>query len=192
MTRTLASGMATAIASATAEYVHLLELAFSGGYQRLSTGSANLLWRGLTWTGVGGFLGFSSVQESSDVSAGTTELTLSGVDQSVLAVLLSQFYVGRSAKIWRAHLNSSTGAIIADPVLLFSGYMNGGYTVRDVRAVEGHGICTIAFRCTDQLARLEERRGFQTNETSHQAVFPGDRFFQHVNVLAHKPISWRR
>lgn len=192
MSRSLAAGVATAIAAATAEYVHLIEMAFSGGYQRLSTGSANLLWRGLTWTGIGGPLTFNAVQESTDLSAGTIELTLSGVDDTILGVLLSQFYVGRSAKVWRAHLDSSAGTVIADPVLLFSGFMNGGYTVRDVRPIEGHGTCTITMRCTDQLARLEERRGFQTNETSHQAIYSGDRFFQHVNVLAHKPFTWKR
>lgn len=192
MSRSIASGVATAIAEGAATYVHLNELSFSGGYQRLSTGSANLLWRGLTWTAIGDALGFNAVQESTDLSAGTIELTLSGVDDSILGVLLSQFYIGRSATVWRAHLNSSAGTVIADPLLLFSGFMNGGYTVRDVRPIDGHGTCTITMRCTDQLARLDERRGFQTNETSHQAVYADDRFFQHVNVLAHKPFTWKR
>lgn len=192
MSRTLTAGIQTAIADAGAEFTHLIELVFSGGVQRLSMGSTSLSWNGRTWTATKGALAFGHAKESSDLSAGAIELTLSGVDQSIIAILLSQHYLARSVKVWRAHLNTAAGTVISSPIPLFSGYMNGGYTVKDVRPIEGHGTCTITLRCTDQLARLEERRGFQTNETSHQAVHSTDRFFQHVNVLAHKPIVWRR
>lgn len=192
MTRTMDSALATDIAASTATFVHLIQLHFSGGVQRISTGSEDLSWAGQTWTAVGGALGFNAVQESADLSAGTIELQLSGVDQGIIEHLLAETYIGRSAKVWLAHLDASAGTVIDTPLMLFSGFMNGGYTVSDVRPVDGHGTCTIALRCTDTLSVLDERRGFQTNEISHQSVFAGDRFFQHVNVLAHKNLVWKR
>ncbi len=190
MARTLTAGMQTAIAAENGDFVHFIELAFSGGTQRLSTGTVDMSWDSQTWDAIGGALGVNAVTESSDLSAGGVELTLSGVDQTILALLLSQFYIGRTVRVWLVHL--SGGAVVADPVLIFAGYMNGGWTVRDVRPNEGSGTVTITGRVVSRLADLDLRRGIQTNVTSHQAVYAGDMFFEHVSTLATQPIVWRK
>lgn len=192
MTRTLTAGLQTAVAASTAEFVHLIELAFSGGTQRLSTGSADLSWNAQTWTAIGGVLELGAVEETSDLAGGTLELRLSGVTQTIIAILLSQKYINRTAKAWRAHLNSTLGTVIADPVLIFSGHMNAGYQWKETRPVDGLKTCEITLRCTSQLASLEERRGFSTNPATHQSIYPTDRFFEHVGQLSKRPIVWRR
>lgn len=54
--RALTAGNQTAIASESAEFVHLLELEFSSGTVRLTTGAQDLLWNSVTWEAVGGLL----------------------------------------------------------------------------------------------------------------------------------------
>lgn len=194
MSRTLTAGMATAIAAERGEIVHLFELAFSGGTVRYATSSANVSWGGHSWIAIGGALYFEPVQESGDLSAASVNLVLSGVDQGIVAIMLAQNYIGRAAKVYLGHLDPTTAAVIADPLLIFSGLLNGGFTVREVRGqdVGGTGTCEVIARCVDRLAELDQRKGFQTNMTSHNAVHAGDRFFEYVDQLASKKLVWKR
>ncbi len=193
MPRTLTSGVSTAIAAPHAEFVHFVELAFSGGTQRLSTGDTSMPWNGQTWTAIGGALAINTVTETADLAGEGLELTLSGVDQSILAVLLSQLYIGRAAKVWLVHLNPTAGTIIADPLEIFRGFMNGGWTVRENRDESGSlGTVTVSGRCVSRLAALNATRGMQSNLTSHQSLYGVDRFFEHVPSLATKRVVWSR
>lgn len=193
MSRTLSVGMQTAVAAENGEFIHFIELAFSSATKRLSTGVVDMAWNSETWEAVGGALAVDTITETPDLSAGAIDLTLSGVDQAILAVLLSELYVGRTVKVWLAHLNPAAGTIIADPVLMFSGYMNGGWTIEENRPTDGSfGTVTVKGRCVGRLAGLDLRKGIQTNLTSHQAIHPGDLFFTHTQSLASQPIIWRR
>jgi hypothetical protein len=187
MARTLTAGMQTAVAAENGEIIHFIELQFSGGTQRISTGVVTMSWDSQTWTAIGGALTINAVTESPDLSASSIGVTLSGVDQTILNVLLTENYIGRVAKVWMVHLSS--GAVIADPLLLFSGFMDGGWSIKETRGQSG--TVTITSQLVSRLSRLDLMRGIQTNVTSHQAIYPGDRFFEHVNTLARTPIIWR-
>lgn len=190
MTRTMTPGMLTAIAAETGQFCTLAEFDFSGGSIYLATASQNITWNGQQWTAVGGALGFRAFQESSDLSSPGVEFTFSGVDQSIIAILLSETYIGRTAKLWLCHFDTS-GQVISDPLLLFSGFMNGGWGVTEDRPTQGGGTVTITGRCTDRLAELDQRHGIQTNVGSHQIWFPGDTFFAGVGALQGQPLVWK-
>lgn len=194
MVRALTSGMSNAAAAERGEIVHLFELAFSGGTVRYATSSANVGWGGFTWTAIGGNLRFEPVTESGDLSASSVDLILSGVDQAIVAIILAQGYIGRAAKVYLGHLDLATALVVADPLLVFSGLLNGGFSVREQRSqgVGEAGTCEVTARCVDRLAELEERRGFQTNLTSHNAVHSDDKFFEFVDQLATKKLVWQR
>lgn len=192
MSRTLSGAMLTAIAADAGEICQLLELAFSGGTQRYATSAQDISWNGVTWSAVGGAIGLESVTETADLSSFTAQLAASGLDSSVLPHLLAESYIGRSAKVYLAHLDQVLGTVISTPVLLFGGYMNGGWTVELTQPSDGSaGTVTIRGQITDRLAGLDQRRGIQANLGAHQTLYPGDTFFDSIGQLAWRNIVWK-
>lgn len=191
MTRGLTAGMQTSIAlESGVALVSFLELAFGGGTVRLATAPVDLAWDGQTWQGIGGQLTYTPPSEApGDERAQGTELTLSGVDQTILAVLLQQAYIGRGIRIWHGHVAMPGGTIVADPLLLFTGFMNGGFDVAETVDFD-QASCVITTRVVSRLAQLGNRRGIKSNVESHGRLFLGDLFFQHTPQLADREIIW--
>lgn len=102
MTRTIDAAVLRAFQARLSRRIHLLELQFSGGTVYFTTGVADVEWNGHTWVAIGGALAIGAVQETHDPDAQATELQLGGVDQSVIAVILSELSRGRQVNIWRA------------------------------------------------------------------------------------------
>jgi len=189
VTRTITSGMQTEIAAESATLFHFMELQFSGGTVYFTTAPHDVAWDSKTWQGIGGALGFDLVQESSDISAAGLDMIMSGVDQAIVSTILSQFYVGRVVKIWLSHLDSA-GAIVADPLLIFDGKMNGGFTIDEVVNENSPGSVTIKARIADRFSELDARKGLRSNLHDHNLIFPGDPFFEFVPSIANKNIKW--
>ena len=204
--RDLTAGMNTAVAAQTGEIVFFYKFDFynesteledvqyfcSAPHDIVTTSALTfspLPLATYTWTGIGGNLGFKSVQESTDLAGNGVDITLGGVLESTITLILGRAYIGRTNKIWMGHFNSS-GAIIVDPKLIFSGRMNGGFEI-DEKKNEGEiGTIDITCRCTDRLGDLNVVKGIQTNEESHQKVQPGDRWFSFVQSLMGKTVKW--
>lgn len=156
--------------------VHLLEVDFNP-YIYLTDGPVNLTWNGQTYT-ASQYLGFSSIQETSDLLVNSVTISLSGVDQLVVAALLQETYLNRKIKIRTAMLDSAYG-VIADPVLIFDGRMN-----RPAVAVDpdnGTVVCTV--EGVSHWTDFERRRGRHSNDVEQQALFPGDLGFAQVPTI---------
>jgi hypothetical protein len=188
MPRTLGPGFAAAIAAEQGEFVHLLEITFSGGPIRLTTGTQQITWNAVNWQAVGGLLEFGGVEETADQRAQGVELRLSGVDQTIIAALLSSNQRGRTVRIWRAALDPVLGTVKDSPLLLFEGLQLEGYAVQEDRDHKG-GTVSIRTRVVGYLA-LERVRGIVANLVSHQHHFAGDLFFQHTASLGRRMIYW--
>lgn len=193
MTRVLTGGMQTAIAAQNGVMVNLIEMQFSTGTLRISNAPQNLVWNGLTWTGIGGLVSVTRVNETGDLSGWGADIELSGVDQTVIALLLGAQYIGRSITVWDSRWDIVAGTVIVDPSVKFGGYMNGSWTIDEQRSGDGRsgGSVKISTRCSDRLAGLEQRRGIQPNASAHQVYFPGDLFFQMIGQVAWTPIIWK-
>ena len=81
------------------------------------------------------------------------------------------------------------GTVIVNPILAFSGYMNGGFEVEEGPDRAG-GEVIITLRCASRLAMLQQQRGLRTNLESHGRVYPNDKFFEFVSSIASKRILW--
>jgi len=184
MARNISASMKTAIAAQTSRLTHFIEMEFSGGTVYLTTAPHDIDWDGHTWEGIGGLLAFEPIEEGGTSTGGGTTLKISGVDQTILSALLSQHTRGRKVTIYLAHLDSDY-AIVSDPLEVFAGYLNQGYTAREQRGREG-GTCVISIPVVSGMTALRRRNGFLPNLTSHQAVHPGDTFFQHVPAIVSK------
>lgn len=171
-----------------AEYVHLVMLSFSGGTTYINDGAQDILWNAVTWDAVGGALTIGNVEESTDSSGQGVELKLNGVDQTILAALLSNDYRGRVCRVYRARLNSS-GAVIADPYLMFEGLQLSAFEVEENRDSQTGGTVTVSTRIKGRMG-IDRQRGITSSVVGHQHYFPGDTFWQNAAPLTAQPIYW--
>lgn len=158
----------------------------------MTTASCNITWNSLTWLGVGGNLTFNGINETSDLSGYGANLTLSGVDLTVPALILLKKYIGRLCTLWKAYLNES-GTIINDPYQLYSGLMNGGFKIKENKGDESiPPSVTIDLGLTDGGGNRSQIRGTQMNTASHQKWSSGDEFFRNVPGLRRKTVNLKQ
>lgn len=199
MTRALHATMQGSLAAESDVYLcHLLELRFAGGTVRYVDLAQNLQATTpdgtFTWQGVGGNIGWGAVDEGTDLGGATTRISLTGVDPSVIPLLLGDKYLGRIYKIYRVHVDKTTGQAKNDPVNISTGRMNAPWKVTDRRARDPKAAArseiTIETAGRDLLGDLEQVRGIVTNLQSHQEFFAGDLFFAFIPTISQKPIFW--
>jgi hypothetical protein len=165
--------------------VHLLEFDFQPWVYMTDA------WRPVTWNGtlypssqyplsVGGF------GETSELLVNSCTITLSGVDQVVIATLLLENYFDRKVRVRLAMLDEAHN-VVADPVMVFEGRMNRPVIATDP---EG-GTCTCSIECSSAWADFERLPGRHTNDAEQQSLFPGDRGFEHVEKIPAQ-IFWGR
>lgn len=197
MPRTMTSAMQTAVAAERGDVVHLLELDSSTGVLRLSTASQDVAWNGFTWVGSGGVLAIGAVQEVGTADLPGVDLTLSGVDQTIISDLLSSHVRGRSVAIWRAHIDDN-GQVVADPLPLFTGYLNEDWTVEEQRDEAGKGLGTVTLTtlAASRGAILQQNRTLACSNDSLNAMLAragiatGDTFFRTVPGIAYQSLVW--
>lgn len=141
-----------------------------------------------TWEAIGGLLEFGGVEETSDPKGQGVDVKLSGVDQTIISTLLNNNYRGQPVKIWRAWLDSVSGLVLRDLLLLFGGLQLSSYNVEESQERDG-GTVTISTRLMSYLA-ASRARGILASLVSHQHLFPGDTFFRHVPGLANSKVYW--
>lgn len=176
MARTLTAAALAALQGQRAEVQHLLDLAFSGGTVRFTSGPHNVDWNGNAYSAAGDAMSFESVTETPDPSGQRLRIVLDGVQLGAIAALLSQNYIGRLATVRRAYLNAA-GTIIADPLVLFTGYMNTPWEVTE--DWDGRW-CKVSTELVSPLAVFEQVRGITADKTSHQRFYATDTFFAHI------------
>lgn len=183
-TRTLSAATQTAIAQAQLTALMFVELDFASGYLRLTTAGHDVSWNGYTWTGVGLLGGVEPISEDTALQANGIRLTLSGVDSAIIAIALQEAYQGRQARIWLAFVNDS-GAIVADPLLVFVGRM-------DTMQVQDGDTATIILNLENELAAWDRPRVRRFTDADQQAEYPGDLGLQFVTEAAQRTVSWGR
>jgi len=192
--RTIAAGLQTAIARKTgSQFVHLVALHFAGAHLYVTDASQDIVTTtpAQTWTAVGGAMQVGPVEETLDAGATAWDVGFSGVDQGIIASILLDEWRGQTAKVYLCHFEA-TGAVTADPLLVFSGRMAGGWKIETATASDGHEVTVkVSTRCNAYAADLATRRGRQTNPASHARVFPADAgAFAAVAQQASRVISW--
>jgi hypothetical protein len=173
VTRTLGAGIATDINAASGERCQFIQFNFAdiAGAPTpvyLTTAAKDIVWNAITWQATGHMMELDALGESADDPGNGLKVKLSGVDQTILALILGSTWRGRTATIWYAALDQSTGAVKADPVIMFSGPMNGGFEIGESRGDFGGGTVDIQARLTSRLDELVKIRGVKTNVQSHQ------------------------
>jgi hypothetical protein len=150
----------------------------------LWTGYGDLVADSKTYVGAGNFLHISDVTETADVRAAGASLTLAGLDNSILALAISQPYQGRVCNI-KFGLLDEAGALI-DISTLFTGYMD------QMNIEEGADTSTIQVTVESKLIDLERPRIFRYTAENQKAKFENDQAFDFIPDLQDQPLIWGR
>lgn len=185
MSRTLSTGMQSATTSDLVRPFFLVQLHFDTGTLYLWTGNGNLIHGGQTYVGAGDLLGISSFEEKSDLGAVGATITLNGVKTSLVQKARDEDYQGREVYI-RLGAFDSSGNIIADPVTMFSGFMD------TMTINEGAEYSDINLTLENKILQLDRTMERRYTDSDQKLDFPTDDGFEFVSTLQEKEIVWGR
>ena len=167
--------------------IHLLSLHFDSGVVYVCDGYKNVTYDGNEYVSLGHLLGFGDIEETSELVVSSLSISLSGVDQVYISKFLSEAYIDRQIKIYKAFLNVNTEALISDPILIFDGRMDSPSISEDPDA----GTSIVSVTCTNAWVDFERRPGRKTNHEEQQIWFSGDMGFEFASEIT-KEILWGR
>ena len=137
-----------------------------------------------TWDSSAHFLSVGDTTETSELRVNTVNLTLSGVEQSYISIFLSQDYIDKPVKIYRAVLDDSDN-VIGAPILVFDGLMTG-YDIEDT--IDSS---SVTVNCASHWKDFEKENGRKTNDNSQKIHFPTDEGFEFAAKTI-KDLKWGR
>jgi len=79
---------------------------------------------------------------------------------------------------------TEAGAIVADPVLEFEG------RVDTLFIEDGQSTCSIGINVESRMADFQRPNTRRFNAATHEADYPGDKFFSHVVAMVEAQIVW--
>ena len=165
---------------------HLVALHLDSGVLRFTDAHRAILWGADTFTAVGAVLRIDAIVETADAQITELGATLSGVDQTLIAVVLAQPLIDRRMVIYKGFLNSSD-ALIADPGPIFDGRIFASGIDEDPES----GSCVVSVRAASHWADFERRPGRHTNHEEQQLFFSGDLAFEFVSEI-NRQLYWGR
>jgi hypothetical protein len=184
MPRAVTTAFKNAAKAKTLEPLALFEGLFDTGALRLWTGIGDLSWNGFTWTGGAGVIGFEPVEETLETQSNGTKITLSGVDGAIISMALSERYQGRVVNIYLALTDTSTGALVANPDILFSGRA-------DVMTITDSGpTCSVSLAVESRLIDLKRARTRRYEPEDQKLYYPNDKGFDFVPTMQDRNVKW--
>lgn len=182
MARGLQSGMESAVEATQVRPFILVDLMFSTPIY-LWSGYGDLSYTN-TYLGVGELLGLKEIQESQDLGANGLQIDLSGINgTTLLTKALSEEYQGKTVTV-RLGARDSSGSIISDPIVVYSGFM-------DVMVInEGVEESTISLSVENKLISLSKTKERRYTSNDQRSDYPSDKGFDYVASIAEKTINW--
>lgn len=187
MGRTLTTAMSNALGETTLTTCHLLTVYMDSETVRLTDGHKDITYGAATWVASGEFLEFDGLEELLGMELTQVTVSLSGVDQSWIAVFQQQEYIDRKITIHLVVMDSED-RLITDPLMQFDGRIDRPQILSNPE----DGSCTVAVTATNQWVDFERAPGRRTNSQEQQIWFAGDLGFDYIPQLINKQIIWGR
>ena len=183
MSRGLTSDFLTELSASSLKPFLAMKAEFLEGDVRLWTGYGDISIGSETYTGGGTLLGVSGVEETSEIKATGLNVSLSGVDSSILSIALTANYQNRTFTMHLGMLNEAH-QIISNVYQLFQGRM-------DTISINDSGD-TVQFTLTveSRLIDLEKPNETRYTGVEQKRLFAGDLGLDFVADLQDKTINW--
>lgn len=186
MPRELTNDWMTQAEADSCRIVFLFEGIFgdTGTPLRLWDGIGDITWDSKLWLGNGWLHGIGAPVEDSEINASNLEITLAGVPQAVLSLVLGQTRLGSSGKIWWAFMD--TDGTLIDPQQQFEGKFD------TAEITENPSEPYVKLTYESELIELERPKEFRFNQETQKHFYPTDRGFEYLQGLQDKVIFWGR
>lgn len=185
MSRDLTTDVANAFSAAQVKPVILAKLEFASGTVRVHSGIGNLTFASETYTGVGTLGTVSDIEETIDESSNSVTLTLSAAS-SVLSLMLTESGSGRNrpAKVWLGAKNLSSDALLADPALMYSGFIS------HITHTDDGTTGSVTVHLVDETGDQERTKERRLTMEDQLRIDPTDTGLRYVVDLPNREITW--
>ena len=180
MSRTIDSGLLTALTGNLVNPYYAVELFFDSAPLRFWTGLGDRTIGGETYIGTGSLLSIAAAEEVGDLSAKGMVLTLTGLESSIISLALQEPYQRRKAKVYLGEQS------VTPAVEIFSGFMD------TMQISDEPETATVVLTIESKLVELERSRNWRYTDESHKARYSGDSFFSFVQDIQDQQVAWGR
>ena len=189
MSRTLTTAMRDETIASVVRPAYFVRMIFDSGESpnvlNLWNGVGDLAFGGNTYTGVGDLLAISQITETADIQATGINVSLTGVKSSFIVIAKDHDYQGRALTVSLGAFDAS-GSLIADPVIVFSGFM-------DTMTISENGqYSTISIAVENKLIAFERAKVRRYTAEDQKIDHPTDKGFEFVTAIVQKQIMWGR
>jgi len=184
-TRSLSSNMQDVTTATLVRPIILVEAEFDSSDVLMWSGTGDLDWDGKTWIGTGQLLNVDAMEESVEMKAVGTSVTLNGIPSDLLSLALQEDYQGRPLTVYLGAFDDS-GEVISSPVVIFKGRM-------DIMTISESGdTASIQVTVENRLIDFERTRERRFTSEDQKIDFPNDKGFEFVSTIQDKEIVWGR
>jgi len=160
----------------------LLEIELDAATYYFTNSAWDASYNGNTYLALGNFLGFSDIQENTQMQIAEVTVTLTGLRQEDFGYFVNENFIDRSIRIYRQLWNDTDGVV--GTFKIFEGRLKNA-------AVEDSGEeLTVGGTASNQFVDFERTAGRRTNDDEQQFYYTGDRFFQYAKEVL-KEIKWK-
>lgn len=187
MPRGLTSAVKTELATGNIDPVLLIELGLASPVYFTNASfniTSSISGVSRTYISGGHLKGITGVNETNTPTRNTLAISLSGVDQTYIALILNENIINDNVYIYRGYLDSSQ-ALIANPFLLFFG------TINDYKITDNTTTANVLLTVTSHWGNFSKTSGRTTTDNSQQRFFSGDKGME-FSALTVKDIKWGR
>ena len=187
MARGLTSAVKTELATGNINPVLLIEIEFSTPVYLTNASfdiTSSVSGTSRTYASNGHLRGITGVSETNKPTKNSLALTLSGVEQTYIALALSENIINKEVYVYRGFLDANQ-ALIADPFLLFYG------TIDEFKITDNTNTATLSFNVTSHWGNFSKKSGRTTSDNSQKRFFSGDKGMEY-SALNLVDIKWGR
>ena len=185
MTRSLTPANASASQQPVIAPVWFVKLAFDTGNVCFHTQLGTLSFGGDDYTGAGDIGGIGAVEEDSELSRSTLQLSLRGLPSDIISILLNEHYQGRPATVYLAYLDPATFQLVDTPFIVYKGRMDSPATD------EGETV-SVTLTVESRFAAWDRPVSRRYNNADQQSRYPGDKGMEFVEQTTEKNLNWGR
>lgn len=183
--RTINSTFQDAIDADVIRWIWLVRLDFDGGTVGWSSAFKPITYGGYTYLAAGPLGEIGTIQEEPGVKSISVSVTLSGVTETIISLMLAEPYLNRPASIYAAVSDENWGFDSNLCKLMFRGTMDS------INGVMGQNP-SFTVNLKSRLGDWERKRSFRYSDADQQRLYPGDLGFNYIPQLSQKQIIWPR
>ena len=170
MARTLTTALKNELLTNEIRPVHLLSIGFATPVNITDNSfslTSSVSGSSTTYTASPFLVATPTFTEETDLTKTSLNITLSGADTTFISTVLNENIVNDSVDIFRGLLDSNN-ALIADPILLYSG------NIDTFQINESETESNVTLTVVSHWADFDKKSGRQTNNNSQQRFFNTD------------------